>query len=48
MEAFLNNCFMYLFTDEASKQKVAELNLAKASLTKPWPTTDEANQSPVV
>ena len=37
-----------LFTKKARKLKVAESNQAKASLTKPWLATDEANRSPVV
>ena len=37
-----------LFTNKAIKLKVAESNQAKASLSKPWLATDEANHSPVV
>ena len=37
-----------LFTNKARKLKVAKSNHAKASLTKLWLTTDEANRSPVI
>ena len=36
------------FTNKARKLKVAESNQAKASLTKQWLATDEANRSLVV
>ena len=34
-----------LFTNTTRKLKVAQSNQAKASLTKPWLATDEANWS---
>ena len=34
-----------LFTNKARKLKVAESNQSKASLTKPWLATDEADLS---
>ena len=45
---FLKYQFFYLFTNKARKLKFAESNEAKASLTKPWLASDEANRSPVV
>ena len=44
--AIKNICFLFdLVSNKARKLKVAELNQAKASLTKPWLDTDEANHS---
>ena len=40
--------WLITFTNKARKLKVAEWNQAKASLSKPWRSTDEANRSPVV
>ena len=37
-----------LITNQARKLKVADPNHAKASLTKQWPATEEANRSLVV
>ena len=44
--SFLNIVFFLfdLFTNKARKLKVTQSNQAKASLTKPWLATDEANR----
>ena len=56
LEAFFKACnilqifkiSVFYLNDLLTRLKVAELNQAKASLTKPWLATDEINGSPVV
>ena len=40
--------YQFIYLQKRLENKVAESNQAKASLTKPWLATDEANRSPVV
>ena len=48
MQIFKISFLFDSFTNKARKLRVAESNQDKASLSKPWLATDEANRSPVV